>query len=301
MYQLPDQRQRQIIVTGANSGTGKEATRRLAAAGADVVMAVRSEAKGEAARQEILKEFPKASLAVRILDLSSLASVRTFAGQMLSEGRPIDLLLNNAGIMMPPKRALSPDGFELQFATNFLGHFALTNLLLPLLLEAKAPRVTTITSSAAIGAKINFDDLQSERSYSPVTAYAQSKLACLLLANQLAAIARERDWPLLSTSAHPGHTRTNLQTSGPNMGTDSTHKRLMFRLVPSMDVKWATESLLQAALDPNAAQGAFYGPRFLLIGSPHVARQPQSARQADSARLWQTAETLTGTAPPQKG
>ncbi|MBP1315601.1 SDR family oxidoreductase [Herbaspirillum huttiense F1] len=301
MYQLPDQRQRQIIVTGANSGTGKEATRRLAAAGADVVMAVRSEAKGEAARQEILKEFPKASLAVRILDLSSLASVRTFAGQMLSEGRPIDLLLNNAGIMMPPKRALSPDGFELQFATNFLGHFALTNLLLPLLLEAKAPRVTTITSSAAIGAKINFDDLQSERSYSPVTAYAQSKLACLLLANQLAAIARERDWPLLSTSAHPGHTRTNLQTSGPNMGTDSTHKRLMFRLVPSMDVKWATESLLQAALDPNAAQGAFYGPRFLLIGSPHVARQPQSARQADSARLWQTAETLTGTAPPPKG
>lgn len=301
MYQLPDQRQRQIIVTGANSGTGKEATRRLAAAGADVVMAVRSEAKGEAARQEILKEFPKASLAVRILDLSSLASVRTFADQMLSEGRPIDLLLNNAGIMMPPKRALSPDGFELQFATNFLGHFALTNLLLPLLLEAKAPRVTTITSSAAIGAKINFDDLQSERSYSPVTAYAQSKLACLLLANQLAAIARERDWALLSTSAHPGHTRTNLQTSGPNMGTDSTHKRLMFRLVPSMDVKWATESLLQAALDPNAAQGAFYGPRFLLIGSPHVARQPQSARQADSARLWQTAETLTGTAPPPKG
>jgi len=301
MYQLPDQRQRQIIVTGANSGTGKEATRRLAAAGADVVMAVRSEAKGEAARQEILKEFPKASLAVRILDLSSLASVRTFADQMLSEGRPIDLLLNNAGIMMPPKRALSPDGFELQFATNFLGHFALTNLLLPLLLEAKAPRVTTITSSAAIGAKINFDDLQSERSYSPVTAYAQSKLACLLLANQLAAIARERDWPLLSTSAHPGHTRTNLQTSGPNMGTDSTHKRLMFRLVPSMDVKWATESLLQAALDPNAAQGAFYGPRFLLIGSPHVARQPQSARQADSARLWQTAESLTGTAPPPKG
>lgn len=301
MYQLPDQRQRQIIVTGANSGTGKEATRRLAAAGADVVMAVRSEAKGEAARQEILKEFPKASLAVRILDLSSLVNVRTFADQMLSEGRPIDLLLNNAGIMMPPKRALSPNGFELQFATNFLGHFALTNLLLPLLLEAKAPRVTTITSSAAIGAKISFDDLQSERSYSPVTAYAQSKLACLLLANQLAAIARERDWPLLSTSAHPGHTRTNLQTSGPNMGTDSTHKRLMFRLVPSMDVKWATESLLQAALDPNAAQGAFYGPRFLLIGSPHVARQPQSARQADSARLWQTAETLTGTAPPPKG
>ena len=299
MYKVPDQQGRQIVVTGANSGTGKEATRRLAAAGAHVIMAVRSEAKGEAARNDILKEFPRASLEVRVLDLSSLASVRDFAEQLVKEGRPINLLLNNAGIMMPPQRTLSVDGFELQFATNFLGHFALTNLLLPLLLEAKSPRVTTVTSSAAIGAEINFDDLQGERSYKPITAYGQSKLACLLLANRLAEIARQRDWPLLSTGVHPGHTRTNLQTSGPNMGTDSTHKRLMFRLVPSMDVKWATESLLRAAVDPEADQGAFYGPRFLLIGSPHVAKQPQSARRADSVRLWQMAEAMTGTAPPK--
>lgn len=299
MLKVPDQQGRQIVVTGANSGTGKEATRRLAAAGAHVVMAVRSEAKGEAARNDILKEFPRASLEVHVLDLSSLASVRDFAGLLLKEGRPINLLLNNAGIMMPPKRTLSVDGFELQFATNFLGHFALTNLLLPLLLEAKSPRVTTVTSSAAIGAKINFDDLQGESSYTPMTAYGQSKLACLLLANRLAEIARKRDWPLLSTGVHPGHTRTNLQTSGPNLGTDSTHKRLLFRLVPSMDVKWATESLLWAAIDPEADQGAFYGPRFLLIGSPHVAKQPQSARRADSVRLWQIAEAMTGTVPPK--
>lgn len=300
MYKVLDQRGRRIVITGANSGTGKEAARRLAAAGADVVMAVRSESKGDAACRDIRKEFPGASIEVRTMDLSSLASVRSFAGRLLKEGRPLDVLVNNAGVMMPPERVLSADGFELQLATNFLGHFALTNLLLPLLLEAKSPRVTTMTSSAVIGARINFDDLQSERSYKPMAAYGQSKLACLLLANRLAEIARERNWPLLSTSAHPGHTPTNLQTSGPNMGKGSTRKRLSFRLVPSMDVKWATDSLLQAAADPTVHQGAFYGPRFLLIGNPHVARQPASAKSADSIRLWQVAEALTGTRPPQQ-
>ncbi|ACR31196.1 SDR family oxidoreductase [Burkholderia glumae] len=298
MYEVLDQRGRRVVITGANSGTGREAARRLAAAGADLVMAVRSESKGDAARRDLQEQFPGASIEVRMMDLSSLASVREFATQLLEEGRPLDLLVNNAGVMMPPRRVLSSDGFELQFATNFLGHFALTNLLLPLLLEAKSPRVTTMTSSAAIGAKINFDDLQGERSYKPMAAYAQSKLACLLLANRLAEIAHERRWPLLSTSAHPGHARTNLQTSGPNLGTDSTRKRLLFKLVPSMSVEWATDSLLQAALEPTATQGAFYGPRFLLIGNSHIIEQPHSAKRADSIRLWHVAETLTQTRPP---
>ncbi|MDF4002602.1 SDR family NAD(P)-dependent oxidoreductase [Luteibacter sp. PPL552] len=139
-------------------------TRRLAAAGADIIMAVRSESKGDAARREIRDAFPGASIEVRTLDLSSLASVRAFADRLVNEGRPIDVLVNNAGILMPPQRTLSADGFELQFATNFLGHFALTHHLLPLLLEAKRPRVATMTSSAAIGARIHFDDLQGERS-----------------------------------------------------------------------------------------------------------------------------------------
>lgn len=298
MYNVPDQRGRQIVVTGANSGLGKEAARRLAAAGAHVIMAVRNESKGDAARQELLKEIPGASLDVRIVDLASLASVRAFSSQLLKEGRPLDLLVNNAGVMMPPRRTLSADGFELQFATNFLGHFALTNLLLPLLLEAESPRVTTTTSSAAIGAKIKFGDLQSERSYKPYAGYAQSKLALLIFANRLGEIARESGWPLLSTSAHPGYTRTDLQTSGPNLGTSSRHKALMFYLMPSMGVKWGTDSLLKAAVDPAAAQGAFYGPRFLLIGDAHVVKQPGSARIADSVRLWQVAEELTGTRPP---
>lgn len=298
MYKVLDQRGRRIVVTGANSGTGKEAARRLVAAGAEVIMAVRSESKGDAARRDIRKEFPGAPIEVRQMDLSSLASVRAFGGQLLKEGRPLDVLVNNAGIMMPPRREVSSDGFELQFATNFLGHFALTNLLLPLLLEAKSPRVTTMTSSAAIGAKIDFDDLQSEKSYKPMTAYGQSKLACLLFANRLADIARERGWPLLSTSAHPGHTRTNLQTSGPNMGSDSTHRSLLFQLLPSMGVEWGTDSLLRAAVDSTATQGAFYGPQFLIIGNSHVAKQPRSAKSADSVRLWQVAEALTGTKPP---
>lgn len=298
VYKVVDQRGRRIVVTGANSGTGKEAARRLVAAGAEVIMAVRSESKGDAARREIRKEFPEALIKVRQVDLSSLASVRAFGGQLLKEGRPLDVLINNAGIMMPPTREVSSDGFELQFATNFLGHFALTNLLLPLLLEAKSPRVTTMTSSAAIGAKINFDDLQGEKSYRPMAAYGQSKLACLLFANRLAELAREHGWPLLSASAHPGHVRTNLQTSGPNMGSDSTRKRLLFKLVPSMGVEWGTDSLLQAAVDPAATQGAFYGPRFLIIGNSHVAEQPRSAKSADSIRLWHVAEALTGTKPP---
>ena len=144
----------------------------------------------------------------------------------------------------------------------------------------------------------SYSPLQSEKSYKPMAAYGQSKLACLLFANRLGDIARERGWPLLSTSAHPGHTRTNLQTSGPNMGSDSTHRSLLFQLLPSMGVEWGTDSLLRAAVDPTATQGAFYGPQFLIIGNSHVAKQPRSAKSADSVCLWQVAEALTGTKPP---
>lgn len=298
MYEVSSQRGRRIIITGANSGTGKEAAKRLAAAGADIILAVRNELKGEDARREISQSVPGASLDVRLLDLSSLENVRMFSHQLLEEGRPVDLLMNNAGIMAPPRRELSADGFELQFATNFLGHFALTQLLLPLLLKSKNPRVTTVTSSAAMMGSIEFDDLQCERSYQPIAAYAQSKLACLLFANQLGNIARTRNWPLLSTSAHPGHTRTNLQTSGPNLGTASTRKKLRYFLVPSVNVERATESLLRAALDTTAKQGEFYGPRFLLFGDPHIAKQPKTVIKSNPARLWQIAEALTDISTP---
>lgn len=293
MYKVPDQQGRRFVVTGANSGTGKEAAKRMAAAGADVIMAVRSKSKGEAARHEICQQVPGASIDIRILDLSSLASVRAFSSQLLEEGRPLDVLVNNAGVMAPPQREVSIDGFELQFVTNFLGPFALTNLLLPLLLKARAPRVATMTSGAAMMGRIDFTDLQFEKSYDPMASYAQSKLADLLFANRLGEIARERGWSLLSTSAHPGYTRTNLQISGPNMGTGSTRKKLMFHLMPSMDVTLGTDSILRAATDPTATQGVFYGPRFLIVGSSRVVRQPRSVARADAVALWKVAEELT--------
>src|SRR5256885_15926545 len=165
MYEVPDQTGTLAVVTGASSGTGKEATTRLAAAGARVVMAVRTIAKGEAARAEILAAHPQAQLEVRRLDLADLASVQDFADRLIADGTPIDLLVNNAGVMTPPTRFTTADGLELQFGSNYLGPFALTMRLLPLLLAAPAPRAVTMSSGLANMGRIRFDDLQWERRY----------------------------------------------------------------------------------------------------------------------------------------
>jgi NAD(P)-dependent dehydrogenase (short-subunit alcohol dehydrogenase family) len=300
MYNVPDQTGRLIVVTGANSGTGKEASARLAAAGAHVVMAVRTPAKGELAKAEILAEHPAAKLTVRRVDLADLASVRQFADGMLAEGPPIDVLVNNAGVMAPPTRMRTADGFELQFGSNFLGPFALTLRLLPLLLAAPAPRVATMSSASANYGKIHFDDLQWEnRRYSSHLSYAQSKLADLLMAQRLAAIAAERGWNLLSTSAHPGYTMTNLQTAGAALGRDKP-KRTLFNsanFLPKQEVAQGAEPLLYAATDPAATNGAYYGPggRFGLVGPTAPARITRRALDTDVAtRLWAEAERLTG-------
>ena len=205
MYQLPAQHGKFAVVTGANSGTGKEAAGRLAGAGAEVVLAVRTPAKGEQARAEILAAHPSASVQVRRLDLADLTSVAEFTDGLA--GRPVDLLLNNAGVMMVPQRTETADGFELQLGSNYLGPFALTMRMLPMLLSAPAPRVVTMSSGAANGGRINLGDLQLTRGYRPVGAYAQSKLADLMLALELADLAAARGWPLLSAGAHPGNTR----------------------------------------------------------------------------------------------
>lgn len=299
MYQAPNQSGRRIIITGSNSGTGKEAARRIAAAGAEIVMAVRTPAKGEAARAEILAENPDARIEVRRVDLADLASVRAFAADILADGRPIDTLVNNAGVMMPPERQETVDGFELQFGANFLGPFALNNLLLPRLLDGPSPRVATMTSAAADGARINWDDLQWTRSYRPWRVYGQSKLADMLMGLHLAEIARERGWNLLSTLAHPGYTRTNLQTSGPNLGTDRNSVPLMFRAFPSMDTTQGTEPLLHAITAPDATGGVYYGPRWGLVGDTKVARLPGSVRRGEAARLWKVAEDLTEVRSPR--
>lgn len=300
MYQVPDQTGRLAIVTGANSGTGKEAAARLAAAGAHVVLAVRTPAKGEQARTDILAQHPGARLEVRRVDLADLASVRTFTDGLLADGTPVDVLANNAGVMAPPTRMTTADGFELQFGSNFLGPFALTVRLLPLLLAAQAPRVATMTSGTASYGRIHWDDLQSERRYSAHRAYAQSKLADLMMTRQLAALAHQHRWTLRSTAAHPGYTRTNLQSAGPSLGRDRPKRSFLNSLtfLPSQSPDTGAEPLLYAATDPGAADGGYYGPsgRFNLVGPTGPAPLPRRAQDADAAaRLWTLAQDLTGT------
>ena len=305
MYVVPDQSGKVAVVTGANSGTGREATRRLAAAGARVVMAVRTPAKGEQARSEILAQHPGAQLEVRRIDLADLASVRDFADGLIAGGTPLDLLINNAGVMAPPTRFTTADGFELQFGSNFLGPFALTVRLLPLVLAAAAPRVVTMSSGVANFGRIHFDDLQWERRYRAWSAYGQSKLADLMMTRHLAAVAAERGWNLLSTGAHPGYTRTNLQTAGASLGREKPSRLHSFvtslNFPPSQQVEQGTEPLLYAATSPAAITGGYYGPggRLGLVGPTVTARPPRRALDAAaSARLWAAAERLTGVALP---
>ena len=303
MYTVPDQAGKRVIVTGANSGTGKEAARRLAEAGAYVIMAVRTPAKGEQARAEILTRHPAARLEVRRIDLAELASVRELSEGLLAEGIPVDMLINNVGVMTPPTRMTTTDGFELQFGSNFLGPFALTLRLLPLVLAAPAPRVVTMSSGTANFGRIHFGDLQWERRYSANFSYAQSKLADLMMTLHLAAVAAERDWNLVSVAAHPGYTRTNLQTAGASLGRDKP-KRSVFNsmsFLPSQDVGPGTEPLLYAATSPSAVPGGYYGPggSFGLVGPTTFVRPPRRARDtAAAARLWAEAEQLTGVRLP---
>ena len=304
-YTISDQTGRLAVITGANSGLGKEAARRLALAGAQVVMAVRSPERGAATRAEIQEDAPNAVLEVRQLDLADLSSVRAFAHDLAVGGRAIDLLVNNAGVMAPPKRMTTVDGFELQFGSNFLGPFALTNLLLPQLLGSRAPRVATMSSGVAAIGRIQFDDLQSVRRYSPYGAYGQSKLADMLMALRLGAVADERGWPLTSTIAHPGYTRTNLQTVGPNLGRARPKWRPLGgrTITPSQGVEMGVEPLLFAATSPAAKQGGYYGPRgaFGLVGETAPAKLPRSSRGVDLASsLWSVAEELTGTTLPPR-
>jgi NAD(P)-dependent dehydrogenase (short-subunit alcohol dehydrogenase family) len=301
MYDVPDQTGTLAVVTGANSGTGKEAAKRLAAAGARVVMAVRTVAKGEAARAEILAEHPEARLEVRRIDLADLASVQEFAEKLAADEPHLDLLVNNAGVMHPPTRMTTKDGFELQFGSNFLGPFALTVRLLPLILAAPSPRIATHASGAANFGSIHFDDLQWERRYRRTAAYSQSKLADLMMSNHLAKLSADNGWGLLSVAAHPGFTRTNLQSAGATLGRErpSFLNRLGYRFnpLPTQGVQTGTEPLLVAATSPDAKSGEYYGPsgRLGLVGPATRVRAPKNALDPEAnARLWSVAETLTG-------
>ena len=302
---MPDQRGRLAVVTGANSGIGLEVTRRLAGAGAEVVLAVRNVEKGRQAKERILAEFPDATLTVEALDLSDLASIAAFADRLKQQGRPIDLLVNNAGIMAVPARRTTADGFELQFGTNFLGHFALTAQLLPLLTAAPAPRVVTLSSTAASMGRITLDDLNSERSYQAWRAYGQSKLADLIFAIELDRLSRRHNWGIVSVAAHPGFTRTNLQTTGPRIGKPNPrfNPSTMLMKLPGVaqDPDAGALPTLYAATSPDAESGRYYGPDGFgqMTGGPTLVSGPKRARDTATAlALWDAAERLTGASFP---
>ena len=309
---VPDLSGKLAVVTGSNSGLGLGLTTRLSAAGADVVVAIRNRAKGEAAIAQIRTKVPDAKMTIKNLDLSSLASVAALGEELNAEGRPIDILVNNAGVMTPPKRDTTADGFELQFGSNHLGHFALTGLLLPLLRAAGSARVTSLSSIAARPAsgRIHFDDLQFEKSYASMQAYGQSKLATLMFAREFDRRSREAGWGVTSNAAHPGLTKTNLQISGPSHGQDkpSAVERLYtssWRFLPFMwqEIDEGILPALYAAASPAAEGGAFYGPRGfyeLAGGGVKEAKVPTRAtNEADNRRLWEVSEQLTGVTYPK--
>ena len=307
---VPDLSGRLAVVTGANSGLGFGLARRLSAAGADVVMAIRNRAKGEAAIDEIRATVPNAKLTIKPLDLSSLAGVAALGEQLNADGRPIDILINKAGVMTPPTRDTTTDGFELQFGSNHLGHFALTAHLLPLLRAADQARVVSLSSLAARQGRIHFDDPQLEQSYTPMGAYGQSKLAVLMFARELDRRSREAGWGILSNAAHPGLTKTNLQISGPSHGRSkpSTMEqlyKLSWRLTPFLwqEIDEGILPALYAATSPQAEGGAFYGPHGIYEasgGGVTTAKVPARARNdADGRQLWELSEKLTGVSFPK--
>ena len=293
---IPDQSGRIALVTGANSGLGLETARALAQGGATVLLACRQRSRGEAVRQQLLP-LARAGLEVIDLDLADLASVAAAASQVQREFGRLDLLINNAGVMAPPRR-LSRDGHELQFAVNHLGHFALTTALLPLLKQQSGARVVTVSSGAHYFGRIAFDDLQGERRYDPWTAYGQSKLANVMMALQLQEQLVAAGSSTLSIAAHPGLARTNLQPSSV-AAKGSWIEGLAYRLLDPLFQSAAMGALpqLHAAVAPDARGGALYGPDGLanLGGWPVACKIAAAALDGSQRRrLWQASEELCG-------
>lgn len=291
---IPDLTGRVFVVTGANSGLGLATTRELARRGGHVVLAVRDERKGRAAADDVLRAHPGALLDVRRLDLADLDSVRDFAGGLRAEHPRLDVLVNNAGVMAPP-RTLSAQGHELQFAANHLGHFALTGLLLDRLAAGRDPRVVTVSSLEHRRGRIDFDDIDGARRYSPMGAYRQAKLANAVFGRELQERLTAAGSPVRSLLAHPGYTATNLQKDTPVAVVRLVFGRVLGPLLAQRPETGAL-SQLYAATAPDAEGGAFYGPDGPgeLRGAPRrVALAPAAADPGTGRRLWELSERLT--------
>jgi NAD(P)-dependent dehydrogenase (short-subunit alcohol dehydrogenase family) len=282
------------VVTGANSGLGLATARELARAGARVVLACRNLTKGEAARREIEDAAPGAPLELEELDLSSLDSVRAFAERYRAGHDGLDLLINNAGVMAPPRRQTA-DGFELQFGTNHLGHFALTGLLIGAMEGREEARVVTLSSTAHKTGRIAFDNLGGERHYFRWRAYGQSKLANLLFALELDRRLRAWGSNVKSMAAHPGYAATNLQFAGPPL-VDQLVMRVANAVIAQSEEMGALPTLY-AATEPGLPSGTYVGPDGLgeQRGHPKHVSPNRAARDEDVARrLWEVSEQMTG-------
>jgi NAD(P)-dependent dehydrogenase (short-subunit alcohol dehydrogenase family) len=302
---VPSQAGKRIIITGANSGIGYHAALKLARKDAHVILACRDRQKGEAAMDRLNTEVPGASLELAIMDLASLASVREFAANELAKHRPLHILINNAGVMAPPRRLETIDGFELQFGTNVLGHFALTALLLPALQQAAAestdrPRIVTIASIAHKRGQLNFNDLQSTRQYSPMGAYQQSKLADLMFAFELERRLRAHSIPIMSIAAHPGVANTPLFNKADYSAIEKAARTALghaIELLLNTEAEGALPTLY-AATSPDAQDGGYYGPQgFQEMRGERVAEAkvaPQARDTTAAELLWKSCEKLTG-------
>jgi len=289
---MPSQKGRSAVITGTG-GLGFEDALALAQAGGEVIIAGRNPEKGADAAARIRANVPSAAISFEQVDLASLTSIKDFGVRMRKQRDSLDLLINNAAVMTPPKRQETLDGFELQFGVNYLGHFALTAELLPLLHEGRNARVVTLSSIANREGTINFDDLQAMQSYIPMRAYSQSKLACLMFAFELQRRSEAGQWGITSIAAHPGISRTDLLHNAPGRRSVASMMRtfLWFLFQPASQGALPT---LFAATSPQA--GAYYGPDKMndVRGFPTLAKiPPQATVLSDAERLWDISEQLT--------
>ena len=293
--EIPSQAGKLAIVTGANSGIGYHTVLELARAGATVILACRNAQKAEEAKAKILKSVPQAKLEVAIVDMANLDSIRTFAEGFVVGDRKLDILINNAGIMALPQRTPTAQGFEAQFGTNHLGHFALTGELMPALLKTPGSRVVTVASIAHKGGRMRFEDPNWERAYDPRKAYSQSKLANILFGLELDRRLKRANADVLSILAHPGVAVTSIVSNGMGTGMKAKIVGAMLPLVAQSDARgsWPT---LYAATSPDAQSGHYYGPDGIaeIKGTPvEVTPKPHALDPVAAARLWHISEQMT--------
>jgi NAD(P)-dependent dehydrogenase (short-subunit alcohol dehydrogenase family) len=300
---IPPMAGKLAVVTGATGGLGFETALALAGAGAEVVLTGRNDAKGSEAIDRICARYPDAIISYEQLDLASLDSVSAFARRFGAMYKSLDLLINNAGVMALPVRQTTADGFEMQFGINYLGHYALTARLLPLLRRSKAPRVVNLSSLAHRTAMIDFDNLQGTVFYKPMRAYSQSKLAMLIFAIELQRRSDAGGWGIMSNAAHPGYARTDLIANGPGRRGILWQASKILQPLASHSAAAGAMPTLFAATSPDADIASYYGPKrfFEMKGPPSPAKiMPQALDAAVAARLWDVSAALAGVSFDQR-